>query len=626
MTSSISDFANAVRQRPLRRYDRLYDYPETEAIAAAEAARSTGRYVYCGIEVRLERPFAEPSDELPRSRRMAIQAWHHLEPLFVGLDRTNDDFYRTALKVAAVDWMRNSGLLWKSFLQDVGNGRDDNNEDFSAYAIAVSARTYRLAFLVDSLIVEGFPSEDWSDLLTLFLEHAHSFEEDGSILRRHNHGLFQLAHIIAGTSRFYNIGVGDRLLSGGLGTEDIYWRASRQFHALFQIQIKPDGSLPEHSAGYQMLVTRLLGKMIDCGFVNDKTLIDLFARMKELCNWMFDPEGKLIALGDTPEAIEKIASDYQTGPTETGSSLFREGGYWFIRQQATSQGDSYLAQTAAFHSRTHKHCDSGAVVWHDLGRPILIDAGSFGYLGRTPKGSPLQRDGFWYADPRRVHVESARAHNTIEIDGRNHRRYRQEAFGATITEVLTVDGVQGSRCAIPNAGAAQHHRFVLLRPGEWLIVVDTCRFARKSAIVRQWFQFHPRWLKSSGPGLCMEDGAGKLYLMPLLAGTAVERVWRGDRFVSDDAVDPGYRGWWAPCAGQFEPCTSVSVAASGTFLSLATLISLGDTPPIVGGGRANATHRAFLFDWQSGLVRHRLRLKTEGFSSPSFSIEYKVHR
>jgi hypothetical protein len=168
----MNGFANAVRQRPLRGYDRLYDHPETEAISAAEAARSTGRYVYCGIDVVLERPFAEPSDDLPRSRRMAIQAWHHLEPLYVGLDRTNDDFYRTALKMAAVDWVRKSGLLWKNFLQDGVIAQNDSNEDFSAYAIAVSARTYRLAFLVDSLIVAGFPSEDWSDLLTLFLEHA----------------------------------------------------------------------------------------------------------------------------------------------------------------------------------------------------------------------------------------------------------------------------------------------------------------------------------------------------------------------------------------------------------------------------------------------------------------------
>ena len=623
MISPLERFAEGVRQRPLRPYDRLYDHPETEAIAAAEAARSVGRYVYRDIAVSLDGPARVSDVMLSRSSRMAIEAWHHLEPLFIGLDRTGDAFFRDALTSTADQWVRNAGLRWKRDLETGANSQGDPEETFSDYGFAISARTYRLAYLVDSMIVSGLPCAEWSGLLTAFLEHAHLLDEDEAIWDQHNHGLFQLAHLLTATSRFYNIGVADRLLSGGLGTEDIYWRAQRRFRTLLGSQVKPDGALPEHSAGYQILVTRLVAEVVGSGLASDEALTDLLARMQALCRWMHDPDGDIVALGDKPSSLDNPASTPPTGPPDRGMALFREGGYWFVREPGSTPETSYLAQTSAFHSRIHKHCDTGAVVWHDLGRPILIDPGSFGYAGRTSAGSPLQRDGFWYDDPRRVHVESARAHNTIEVDGRNHRRFRQEAFGATLSHTAMVEGVWGSRCTIPNAGASQHHRFVLLKPGEWLMVIDTCRFAGMPSTVRQWFQFHPRWQPgTAADALRLCDGSVTLSVVPLLADTAVERVWRGDRIDTTDPADPGYRGWWSPAAGRFEPCTTVSVVASGTFLSLATLLAAGDTTPIIGRASVNVTHRAFLFAWQTGTGTHRLRLETEGLAAPHFSIEY----
>ena len=60
---------------------------------------------------------------------------------------------------------------------------------------------------------------------------------------------------------------------------------------------------------------------------------------------------------------------------------------------------SYLAQQAGFHSRTHKQADDLSFIWYDRGTEILIDAGRYGYLGRTETGSDLWNQGFLVFGP-----------------------------------------------------------------------------------------------------------------------------------------------------------------------------------------------------------------------------------
>ena len=52
-----------------------------------------------------------------------------------------------------------------------------------------------------------------------------------------------------------------------------------------------------------------------------------------------------------------------------------------------------------------------------MGRNLLIDSGRYTYK---------------YDHPYRQYVESTRAHNTVEIDGRDFSRRQADAFGSAI--------------------------------------------------------------------------------------------------------------------------------------------------------------------------------------------------
>jgi len=73
---------------------------------------------------------------------------------------------------------------------------------------------------------------------------------------------------------------------------------------------------------------------------------------------------------------------------------------------------------AGFHSATHKQADDLTFVWHESGRPFIVDAGRYGY---------------YYDEPGRRYCESTRAHNTVEIDGRSTSMRPSDAFGSALT-------------------------------------------------------------------------------------------------------------------------------------------------------------------------------------------------
>jgi hypothetical protein len=285
------------------------------------------------------------------------------------------------------------------------------------------------------------------------------------------------------------------------------------------------------------------------------------------------------------------------------------------------KGSTYLAQSCAFHSRFHKQADSGTLIWHDRGTDILIDAGRYGYAGRTEPGSPLFMDGFWYADPKRVYVEGTRAHNTVEIDGRNHRRYRQPPTGGTITGSIEQDGVFASRCVVPNAGPGQHQRFVVTKPGEWLAVFDTCRFSDGPHAVRQWFHIHPDWTVEQQEGKLRLRQSGQI-LSVVAPGCEMSEPVSGETHAPRDDLDPGYLGWWSPEAGAFVPCSTLAVSKTGEFITLSTLFAFGDISQKHYRCTHNVTHRSIKLTWQDPERSHQLLLTSQGLALNEFGLKY----
>lgn len=137
----------------------------------------------------------------------------------------------------------------------------------------------------------------------------------------------------------------------------------------------------------------------------------------------------------------------------------------------------------------HKHADDLTLTWFDLGSEILIDAGRYGYVEPLPRESPLRKQGLFYAAPERQYVESTRAHNTLETDGRDHQRRGRQPYGSALVKTEERDG-QFRLIAQVDHGRWHHHREIILRPGQWLYVVDTVHSQDRAVHdYRLWWNF-----------------------------------------------------------------------------------------------------------------------------------------
>lgn len=180
-----------------------------------------------------------------------------------------------------------------------------------------------------------------------------------------------------------------------------------------------------------------------------------------------------------------------TAPNDDALMLPKSG-YAFIRPLADHDAGSlseasYLAMTAGFHSRTHKHCDDQSLVWMENGQEILIDGGRYRYGELLPQDSDLRAKGFYYADPVRQYMESCAAHSTLSIDGDLQDR-RRTPYGSGLREMIRhEDGSFTIRTEVPQNGWTSH-REVIYAPGRRLRIADTVVMADEDEhVLHSWF-------------------------------------------------------------------------------------------------------------------------------------------
>ena len=220
---------------------------------------------------------------------------------------------------------------------------------------------------------------------------------------------------------------------------------------------------------------------------------------------------------------------------------------------------SYLFFSAMFHSRTHKQADDFTFEWSELGKHLLIDAGRFAY---------------WYDDPRRKYIESTRAHNTVEIDGRDYSRYRNDAFGSAIQAWGESSGLYFVESEVYRKRffATNHRRILVYNPGNWVVVIDQLCSAQQHKYT-QWFHFDPELdIVAQGNELHGDVGTTttKLVVLPLGPDDNTSlRLVKGQE-------EPRLQGWTS-----LEPRTMTANYAAGYTVVgknalFVTLLWLGD--------------------------------------------------
>jgi hypothetical protein len=544
-----------------------------------------------------------------RSWNFHIHCLDMLDPLLGAYDQTQARRYLESALRVGLDWARRHPR------------RAEGLSDMAWYDMAVGLRAYRLGYLYQAATRAGLlTGEDRKALWRSLEEHRTELADDATIAFHNNHGYYQIAGQLALGRRFADISPGMKAL---------YDQGVERFGRMLDQQFSPEGVHREHSPDYHRMVLDTLQGIIRSGLIDDPALRARALRTEEALAWFITPVGDIVNFGDsdtrsvlrTPgAAARKWDSDLMRAvssnrPTEltrpAGLQDFPQSGYAIIRQPdpaapADPRRDSYLAQTGAFHSRTHKHADDLSFVWHDRGQPILIDAGRYGYLGKAEQGSDLWLDGYWYSDPMRVYMESTRAHNTLEFDGRNFPRKGVKPYGSALHQAAEFDGTFVIETRQRQFRSIRHERVLVFRPRQWLIVMDAFTDNLDQAHdVRQWFHMPPGAVVAphgEGYRATLSDGT-TLNIAPLLGGAAAMDVIEGQE-------SPQHQGFWSGKEREALPAPAFGFLSQNQSKgSLATIFSFSEgLESDHAHSQTNVTGRRFRLLWKDQLGPKRLTL------------------
>ena len=413
--------------------------------------------------------------ELPnqiRNVRYKGHAWLMMDSLLVADGLVGDNKYLQKAVDIADDWIR-------QFIVSA------NPDEFAWYDMAVGQRSTKLAYMLRRIIEEEFPVEQIFRFILASEIHSIELMQVDRVATHSNHGLFQMAGLLSLS----------RTLPWSNLSGQSFEFVEKTLTSMLSSQFSAEGLHLEHSPDYHLYMVNHLKSFIDSGWLKDsKELNSMIGKVEAAAHWMQTPRNNMIAVGDTNNNT-KIGERWNGGnkKLELGLKVFNKGGF-VIENVSQKNSFSQLVFTAQFHSRQHKHADDLSIVYSLNNLPFLVDAGRFTYQ---------------YDLPERIYCESTRAHNTVEIDGLNHSRYRQDAYGSALSFSITLGPCSVSRgevhhrrtisAFIPNNKIGKtdgiqtdvkHQRTIIHFPNRFLAVIDQLQSPEPHDYI-QWNHFAP---------------------------------------------------------------------------------------------------------------------------------------
>ncbi len=509
-----------------------------------------------------------------RSWNYHIHCWDMVESLLQTHSATLEPPYLIAAIEVAVEWVKTQS--------------DADSPKLSPYAwydMAVGLRAYRLAYILDAGKKLNLLDEKNQDLLLKSLEEHRSYlTNDKHIAFHSNHGFYQIAGQLAMSRRFAYLS--DSMLKS-------YLQAIDRLQFILNKQFSKEGVHLEHSPDYHRMVYRTLKCMLDAGLITGRNLHELCENIEEALAWFVLPNRNICnfgdsdykSLGENPETAAQLWMTPHMRYATTGGKagalpeahyrFFKSSGYFIVRKPSDQHpnigsDDSYLAVNAAYHSRTHKHADDLSFVWSEGSNDILVDAGRYGYIGKTVKGSPLYNAGFWYSDPQRIFCESTHAHNTLEFDGQSYpRRKITKPYGSALRKFSSInDKIFSVSAEVKQFSTTVHKRVLIFNPACWLLVWDRFdNLSQRTHSVKQWFHLSPHLQciqNANGFNINLDIENQPLNVIQLLREPSASIVYKGDK-------EPIMQGWWSGKAHEFTPAAAFCYKLNGRSGTFATL-------------------------------------------------------
>lgn len=561
-----------------------------------------------------------------RSWNFHIHSWDMLDAILTTHSETkNVDLLQAAQEVA---------LDWFNYLENA-----EELSPFTWYDMAVGLRAYRLAYLFEASEAAGILNEQDSAILWRGLEaHQKYLADDSNIVFHNNHGFYQAAGQLA---------MGRRFAQRSELMDQARIQGRERLRSMLKTQFAADGVHLEHSPDYHRMVYSTLRGVLDAGLIDDPDILAFADKIEEALYWFVQPNQRLANFGDSDYrsvamSVKNASERWRTDPMRyaasggqcgnsprEGLAAFEQGGYFVVKTPLAGEDSNpetwgYLAQQAAFHSRTHKHADTLSLVWHEHGHDILVDSGRYGYLGKAEQGSELWKDGHWYSDPKRVYCESTRAHNTVEFDNKNFPRKGIKPPGSLIGRHQSdSNGVYMLESEARHQRGLRHARVIFYQPGKWLIVFDWYKSNLGiKHVPRQWFHFAPELnaeRKGAGYSVRIPDLDTPLKVQPLLPIKATLPVISGQ-------TEPMMQGWWSGKERELIPADAVGFEISeGSEGWCATVFTFShDLECDLSRSRVSKSGRKGTFFWTDDTGTHSLVFQREN-NSGAFTFDYKTN-
>ena len=453
-----------------------------------------------------------------RTEKYRLNAWLNFAPaLYSARAEGVDTEYAISLKQFSGRWMAHWIRQHRFVPSDPTGGQLRNK--LAWYDMAVGRRAALLSQVLADDGGRHFTREERKWLKRGVKDHVASLSAPETWAAHSNHGFFQSAGLFALATQA--AGYVSR-------ASKIRALAGERIRHYLAASFSEDGVHLEHSPEYHGLMFSALCELyplLDERYPTEVKIRTYFESIQNAFEAMILPNHLISAFGDgrytlassamprgarvraalNPDLHHALSAD-ETDDAYSRFHVYQDGGFASYKRRSRHQ-TSYLGISSWHHSPVHKQIDDHTFIWAEDGAVILSDAGRYGYEGVTEDNSDLRAQGFFYSASERIFVESAHAHNTIEIDGKSDNRRNAMPYQSGLVAHGTVDDIfRVIELDIVREPLVSHKRILFYLPSDHLLVVDTMerlledgRGASENEFT-SWHQYFPSWDVTLGDG------------------------------------------------------------------------------------------------------------------------------
>jgi len=353
--------------------------------------------------------------------------------------------------------------------------------------MATGIRALRLAFIIQNTQEHRYPKEIIEKLKDSAIKHIEVMMRE-VFVKDTNHGLFVVHGLMA-------LCITCPKFSAELKARE--W-ANNRMQELLDSQFDEEGVHVENSPEYHFFIRDVVMGIINTGWYILEGMASKMDKIKQVSCWMIWPNNYIVPVGDS-SASKSFKRDWlnEVRKSNVGDLCnenfkiqgkdylfknFIKSGYVIVRSPFSTpeESASMLFCLSAFQAVGHRQSDDLSFQLFENGGEIFVDPGKYTY-NKESVG--------------RIMVKSARAHNTLEIDGMN---YDMDEFAkydsALIRNTVYEWGTALHFSRYWDKFSTKHQRFLLYYPKEFLIVIDVIK-SNKIREFRQWFHISEKFQK-----------------------------------------------------------------------------------------------------------------------------------